>query len=174
MKAVATAAVAALMLAGCAASPKKVALKLDDTDPAFTSTDCRMARDAALHYDDKVLARMGTGLALGLFLGPFGLPFAAMADAHQNEQRKLLDQELARRCTAHGQAVSAVEPPPSPVVARVSDPAPSPAAAAPIPSPAAPPAGVPAAASPTGAPAAPCRRYGLKVPTDPSQNRCAD
>ncbi len=145
-----------LVLAGCAENPKSVSLKLDDGDPAFASADCRDVRNAATRYDDKVLSRAGEGLALGLFLGPFGLPFAAAIDAHQNQERKYLDQELALRCKSHGQPIeqtAAAPTPPRaiPVKAEVFQ-APQPARSAPI----------------------VCKRYAIRVETDPTQNVCAD
>jgi hypothetical protein len=73
-------------------------LELDERDPKFESASCLDARNIAIKYDDKVLARMGTGLALGLFLGPFGIPLAVAADVNQNKEREYLNKEIDRRC----------------------------------------------------------------------------
>ena len=144
------------MLDGCAENPKAVSLKLDDKDAAFASSDCRDVRNAATRYDDKVLSRAGEGLALGLFLGPFGLPIAAMIDSHQNQERKYLDEELALRCKSHGQPLDQQTAAAAPVkaIAVRADEAPTP--------------------QPIRSTPVTCKRYAIRVMTDPSQNVCAE
>lgn len=146
---------------GCAANPKKTALRLNAEDPAFTSTDCRAARNAALDYNDRVYTRMGVGFATGLLLGPFGIPLAAMADAHQNDERKMLNDEITKRCVAANGGL--VEAPRNPL-------APSPTA----PLPAAPPIPLAAGRNSVMAPPVTCEVYALKVTSDPTKNICAD
>ena len=89
----------AFILSACAtaSNPKQTMLELDERDPKFESAACLDARNAAMRYDDKVLARMGTGLALGLFLGPLGIPLAAAADMNQNKEREYMNKEIDRR-----------------------------------------------------------------------------
>ncbi len=87
-----------LGLLGCAANPKETALTLRPNDPKYDTDDCRYIRNKVLDYDDKVGERALTGLALGLFLGPFGIPAAAAIDANQNKERELMNAEMNRRC----------------------------------------------------------------------------
>lgn len=79
---------ALIVVSGCAANPKEAALSLKTEDPKFASDDCRFIRNKVLDYDDKVGQRAVEGLALGLFLGPFGIPIAAGIDADQNKERE--------------------------------------------------------------------------------------
>lgn len=98
----------ALALAGCAsATPQAHMAKLDMSDPKFASKDCSDIRAKAVTYDDKVPERALTGMALGLFLGPFGLPFAAASDAAQDQQRYAYDREITLRCITGGEAIVA-------------------------------------------------------------------
>lgn len=110
MKVIFGALVILLTLSGCAANPKEVALALRDDDPKFKSDDCTFIRNKVLDYDDKVGERAVTGLALGLFLGPFGIPIAASMDASQNKERELLAAEMKRRCVTQEASVT----PPAP------------------------------------------------------------
>jgi hypothetical protein len=95
-------AVLALAVGGCSSTPQQTLTKLDHRDQKFASAECSDIRARAVHYDDKVAERAVTGLALGLFLGPFGLPFAAAADASQEEQRKGFNREITLRCVTGG------------------------------------------------------------------------
>ena len=98
-KALAAALLAATALGACASTPQKTISKLDDRDPKYSSQECLDARNIALKYDDKTLSRMGTGVGLGLLLGPFGIPLAGIADMSQNDKRALINKEIERRCT---------------------------------------------------------------------------
>jgi hypothetical protein len=101
---------AGLALAGCAAAnPQETSLKLNMQDPLYDTADCRAARQTALLYDDKVPQRAAEGVAIGLLLGPFGLPIAAGIDANQDKQRKLLNWELTRSCVTGGAQIVAAE-----------------------------------------------------------------
>ena len=96
----ALALLAVVGLTGCATTqPIDVALRLDRTDPRFETQACLDARNAALAYNDNVAGRLGVGLAAGVLLGPFGIPFAAAADASQSHRRDALNEEIRRRCT---------------------------------------------------------------------------
>lgn len=91
--------VAVLGLAGCATvQPQQAVNQLDPRSERFNTQDCRQARQIAMSYDDNVGGRMGLGLGLGLLLGPFGLPFAIMADASQAEKRNAVLAELKKHC----------------------------------------------------------------------------
>ena len=89
---------AALALGACASTPQKRISQLDERDPKYASQECLDARNIALKYDDKTLSRMGTGVGLGLLLGPFGIPLAGVADMSQNDKRALINKEIERRC----------------------------------------------------------------------------
>lgn len=95
-------AVAALTvaLAGCAAQPQQTVVNLDTRSSKYSSEECRMARQTALSYDDNVGARVGGGLALGLLLGPFGIPLAMAMDSAQNDKRQAINTELVKHCGA--------------------------------------------------------------------------
>jgi hypothetical protein len=100
----------AMALAGCASpTPQATVGKLAMNDPKFSSPECVDIRGKAVGYDDKVPERAMTGMALGLFLGPFGLPFAAQADAAQEEQRHAFDREITLRCVTNGEAIVAAD-----------------------------------------------------------------
>lgn len=88
------------MVSGCATVPQKTLATLDRSDPQFNTQECLDGRNLALQFDNKVYTRMGLGLALGL-LGPAGLPLAAAADLNANDQRRLMNEELKRRCTTN-------------------------------------------------------------------------
>lgn len=93
--------VACIVLSACAPKPQIYAEKLSaEADPKFNSKECLDIREKALTYDDKVGQRAITGLALGLFLGPFGIPFAIAGDASQNEDRRAFAAEVHRRCSS--------------------------------------------------------------------------
>ena len=98
-RAVAAIITASLALGACASTPQKTISHLDERDPKYASQECLDARNIALKYDDKTLSRMGTGVGLGLLLGPFGIPLAGMADMSQNDKRALINKEIERRCT---------------------------------------------------------------------------
>jgi hypothetical protein len=72
-------------------------------------------RDLALQFDNKVYTRMGTGFVLGL-LGPIGLAAAGGVDLYQNDQRKLMNDEIKRRCASvpRDHTVVAAPPPAQP------------------------------------------------------------
>jgi hypothetical protein len=102
--------IAAIALGGCASQTPQVTLsKLDLKDPKFASAECSDIRGKAVTYDDKVAERALTGMALGLFLGPFGLPAAASADIAQDEQRHAYNREITLRCVTGGEAIVAKE-----------------------------------------------------------------
>jgi hypothetical protein len=89
-----------LIIGGCAPKPQLYAETLASTDPKYNSAECREIRLRALGYDDKTTERAVTGLALGLFLGPFGLPIAAAVDANQNQERRMFAREVHLRCSS--------------------------------------------------------------------------
>lgn len=97
MKAVAMIGVVA-MLAGCAASPQQHVTQLDTRGEKYDTAECRAARQVAMGYDDNVGSRVGVGLALGLFLGPFGIPVAMAVDGSQASKRSAAVTELKKHC----------------------------------------------------------------------------
>lgn len=92
--------VCSIALAGCAPKPQMYAETLPSDDPKWKTPECLSIREKAFGYDDKVAERAVAGLALGLFLGPFGLPFAAAADSAQNEERRAFAREVHMRCSS--------------------------------------------------------------------------
>ena len=93
-------ALTVLSLFGCATTvtPQQAVTQLDQKAEKYESQECRGARQIALTYDDNVSGRMGLGLGLGLLLGPFGIPFAVMADSSQADKRNAVLAELKRHC----------------------------------------------------------------------------
>ena len=92
-------AIAALGLVGCAQNPKEVS-KNYTSDVKYNTANCQAMRRKALDYNDRVLGRMGTGLALGVFLGPFGIPLVAAGDIAQNNERKAWSREVHLACSS--------------------------------------------------------------------------
>lgn len=88
----------AIALAGCAAQPQQTVVQLDTNAPKYASDECRAARQTALAYDDNAGTRIGAGLALGILLGPFGIPLAMAMDASQNDKRQAINTELVKHC----------------------------------------------------------------------------
>lgn len=88
------------LLAGCATTvtPQQAVTQLDQRGEKYESQECRNARQIALSYDDNVSGRMGLGLGLGLLLGPFGIPFAMLADSSQADKRNAVIAELKKHC----------------------------------------------------------------------------
>lgn len=99
MKSVALAVAVSLLLAGCAAvQPQQAVGQLDQRGEKYDTQECRAARQIALGYDDNVGSRVGVGLALGLFLGPFGIPLAMAVDSSQAQKREAVIGELKKHC----------------------------------------------------------------------------
>jgi hypothetical protein len=92
------AAIVVASLAGCAVQPQLAVSQLDVRGEKYDTAECRAARQIALTYDDNTAGRMGLGLGLGLLLGPFGIPFAMMADASQAQKRDAVNAELKKHC----------------------------------------------------------------------------
>jgi hypothetical protein len=88
------------LLAACAPKPQIYAESLPSDDPKWKTPECVSIREKAFGYDDKVAERAVGGLALGLVLGPFGIPFAVAADASQNEDRRSFAREVHMRCSS--------------------------------------------------------------------------
>ena len=89
-----------LSLVGCATTvtPQQAVNQLDQKGEKYETQECRNARQIALTYDDNVSGRIGLGLGLGLLLGPFGIPFAIMADSSQADKRNAVLSELKKHC----------------------------------------------------------------------------
>ena len=106
------ASVASLTLASCASAPtpQNLMATFNEADPAFNTAQCLAIRNEMLTYSNKVGQRVAAGVGLGLLLGPFGLPIAAMIDADQNNKTAGVNMELARRCVTHQ---ASVLPPPT-------------------------------------------------------------
>lgn len=90
----------ALALAGCATveAPRDLALQMDAASPRYDTEPCRQARQEAQAFDDKIGFRAGAGVALGLMLGPIGLPIAASIDMQQTERRRESVARLKAAC----------------------------------------------------------------------------
>ena len=87
-------------LAGCAENPNEISNNYIE-DPKYQTKECTEMRQKALQYNDRVLGRVGTGLAVGIFLGPLVIPFAAGADVAQNEERKAWSREVHLACSSN-------------------------------------------------------------------------
>lgn len=146
-KAAAAMSAMTLILAGCATNPQETLGTLNQADPKYESQSCLDARNAALAYNDKVMSRVGTGLVLGLLLGPFGIPIAAAVDMNQNDQRKWMNAEMERRCQTGSPVAEAQVQPPAPTPATTPAPVAPPAALTPVSNPA--PEPTPPATDPT-------------------------
>jgi len=96
-----------LALSACAATPQKTLSNLNMTDPKFSSPECVDIRGRSLAYDDKVGERATSGLLLGLFLGPLGIPIAASVDAKQDDERYAFNREITLRCVTGGEDIVA-------------------------------------------------------------------
>src|SRR5206468_667809 len=83
---------------------------LDIAHPNYASPECVEARRVAMSYDDNIAGRAAVGLALGLFLGPFGIPLAAAGDAAQNGKREQINGEVQRHCAGIVRAQSLTVP----------------------------------------------------------------
>ena len=91
--------VSAGFVTGCAPDPKTMSGDYIE-DAKYNTAECKEMRQKALEYNDRVLERMGVGVGLGLFLGPFGLPLAAAGDLKQNEERKAWAREVHLACSS--------------------------------------------------------------------------
>lgn len=92
--------VAAAFVAGCAPKPQNYTGTLSTDDPKWNTAECVTMRMKALDYNDKVGQRVAIGIGAGLLLGPFGLPLAAAADAHQNDIRRAYSREVHLACSS--------------------------------------------------------------------------
>jgi hypothetical protein len=95
------------LITGCASTPQKTLTTLNTIDPKFNSPACLDIRSRAVTYDDKTGERAASGLLLGVFLGPFGIPIAAAIDAKQNEDRYAFNREITLRCVTGGEEIVA-------------------------------------------------------------------
>lgn len=88
------------LLAGCATveSPHTLLQQMNTKAPRYETEECRLARQDALAYDENVGGRVGAGIAIGLLLGPVGLPLAVAGDAAQAEKRKAAVAQLRDAC----------------------------------------------------------------------------
>jgi hypothetical protein len=140
------AALCALAMVGaCATTVRQNLAELDHTDPAYNSEACLRARDVAMQHNEHMGTRAAGGMALGLLLGPFGIPIAAMADANAAERRSMINEEVRRRCTtpaavqATPAQVAAPEQPIVPTAIPTAEPSSTSAASTPVAEPTAPP-----------------------------------
>lgn len=81
--------VAALTLAGCAHEvPKLVSQSVDPRALRFHTEECDLARQQANAFDENIGGRVGAGAAIGLLLGPLGLPLAISGDVAHAQRRQ--------------------------------------------------------------------------------------
>ena len=70
MRTTLTCGLAALILAGCATSPRDTVAGLNRDVPEYRTRDCRLAREEAAKFDEQRNGRMVTALAANLVV-PF-------------------------------------------------------------------------------------------------------
>jgi len=93
-------AAAALLLAGCAASPRQTLGELNRRDPEYRSHDCRQARRAAAGFDDERNGRMVAALAANLVVPFAGAAAGAAMGKVKDDRKRELNQRLRGACTS--------------------------------------------------------------------------
>lgn len=89
-----------LALAGCAEHPRETVLQIDPDNRRYRTRQCREARQAALDYEDHILARTAVGIA-GNLLVPFAGTAASLAmTAERDRERQRLNARVASACLA--------------------------------------------------------------------------
>lgn len=87
MRSLPYAALAVLMLSGCASAPHQTVAGLDTRDPEFRTRDCRLARRDAAQFDENRNGRMIVAVAANLVV-PFAGAAAGAAMTKVKEDRK--------------------------------------------------------------------------------------
>jgi len=72
-------------------------VSLKTSDPKFDTPECVQARNIAMQYDDKPLARNGL-FVLSLMLGPIGMAADMAAENSHAKTRAQVIEEMQRRC----------------------------------------------------------------------------
>jgi hypothetical protein len=89
---------AALLLSGCATSPKQTVLDLDTTDRKWTSSRCVAARKAVARYDERRVTRKVVGV-VGNMVAPFAGTATSLAmSAAQDDERTALNHRVRAAC----------------------------------------------------------------------------
>jgi hypothetical protein len=100
MRTMLSCSLAALLLAGCATSPRQTAAELNRRDPEYRTRDCRQARREAAQFDEQRNGRMIVALA-GNLVVPFAGTAAGAAMGKIKEDRKRdLNKRLRGACTS--------------------------------------------------------------------------
>jgi len=98
MRSLPCAALAVLMLSGCATAPHKTVAGLDRRDPEYRSRDCRLVRREATQFDENRNGRMIVAVAANAVV-PFAGTAAGAAMAKVNEDKKRdLNQRVRGAC----------------------------------------------------------------------------
>jgi len=100
MRTILSCGLAALLLAGCATSPRQTAAELNRRDPEYATRECRQARAEAAQFDEQRNGRMIVAVA-GNLVVPFAGAAAGAAMGKIKEDRKRdLNKRLRGACTS--------------------------------------------------------------------------
>jgi ABC-type amino acid transport substrate-binding protein len=93
-------ALAGLMAAGCATSPKTTVAGLNQRDPEYRTRDCRAARAQAAKYAEEENGRTVVALAGNLVVPFAGTAAAAYMHAQRRDDAERLNNRIRAACTS--------------------------------------------------------------------------
>jgi hypothetical protein len=91
---------AALMLVGCATSPKTTVASLNRHDPEYRTRDCRQARREAARFDDNRNGRMVVAVAGNLVVPFAGTAAGAVMSKVKDDAKRDLNHKIRAACTS--------------------------------------------------------------------------
>lgn len=91
---------AALMVAGCATSPKTTVAGLNKRDPEYRTRDCRAARAQAADYAQEENGRTVVALAGNLIVPFAGTAAAAYMHSVRRDDAERLNHKIRAACTS--------------------------------------------------------------------------
>jgi hypothetical protein len=90
----------ALLVTGCATSPRQTAAELNRRDPEYATRECRQARAEAAQFDEQRNGRMIVALAGNLVVPFAGTAAGAAMGKIKEDRKKALNRRLRGACTS--------------------------------------------------------------------------